>query len=100
MTKNLDSYKDTHITDIGERQSLYPFIASIFDANVFQIMVDSSNHIQPISGLHSLYNDNSKLNNQFIYYLHQVKSTVTAEKMILVGVCIKHLPKKNYSGKL
>ena len=102
--KNIAAYKDNHPTDIRERQSLYPFIAAVFDADVFQIMVDSTNHIQRISGLHSLHNDDKKLNNQFTYYLHQVKSNLTEEKIKLIKILhqtsvIRKIISENYSIK-
>ena len=100
--KNLAAYKDNRPTDIQERQALYPFIASIFDANVFQIMVDSSNHIQRISGLHTIDISDKKLNNRFIYYLHQAKSTMAAEKINLLKILeqtsdIRNVIRKNYN---
>ncbi len=90
--KNVLSYKDNHPTDIQERQSLYPFIASMYDANVFQIMFDSTNHIQRIKGLHTLDISDKKLNNRFIYYLHQAKSTMLAEKISLFKIYNKRWP--------
>jgi hypothetical protein len=100
--KNMATYKDNRPTDVQERQFLYPFIASIFDANVFQIMVDSSNHIQRITGLHTLDISDKKLNNQFIYYLHQAKSTITAEKIYLLKILqqtsdIRNIIHENYN---
>ncbi len=100
--KNLAGYKDNHPTEVQERQSLYPFIASIFDANVFQIMVDSTNRIQRISGLHTLDISDKKLNNRFIYYLHQVKSTMLAEKLNLLKILhqtsvIRNIIRENYN---
>jgi len=84
--KNIASLRDNHPTDIQERESLYPFIATIFEANVFQTMVDSTNHIQRITGLHTLDIGDKKLNNRFIYYLHQVKSTTVSEKVSLLKI--------------
>ena len=100
--KILIIYKDNYNTDKSERQYLYPFIASIFDANVFQIMVDSTNRIQRISGLHPLYTGDKKLDNQFIYYLHQIKSTLIAERNDLLIIlqqtsAIRNLVREKYN---
>jgi hypothetical protein len=100
--KNIASIRDNHPTDVQERESLYPFIASIFDANVFQTMVDSTNHIQRISGLHTLDIGDKKLNNRFIYYLHQVKSTTISEKVSLLRILqqtsgIRNIIRENYN---
>ncbi len=84
--KNIAAYRENHAVGMEERQLLYPFISIIFDANVFQTMVDSTNHIQRTSGLHSINNGDKKLNNQFIYYLHQIKSTIAAEKINLLSI--------------
>ena len=83
---NVATYKDNHSVGMEERRSLYPFISIIFDGNVFQTMVDSINHIKKTTGIHNINKSNQQLNNQFIYYLHQEKSTIVAEKINLLKV--------------
>ncbi len=83
---NVATYKDNHSVGMEERRSLYPFISIIFDANVFQTMVDSANRITRTTGIHSINKSNQQLNNQFIYYLHQEKSTIAAEKINLLKI--------------
>ena len=84
-----------------EQRDLYRFISTIFDANVFQAMVDSTNNIHRPVGLHTVNNTDKKLINQFIYYLHQVKSTKIAEKLNLQRLLrqtsqVRTIIRKNY----
>jgi hypothetical protein len=84
--KQDDSYTETTATDATERGFLYPFISKIFDANVFQTMVDSTNIIHRTTGIHHIKKADKEFINQFIYYIHQLKSSFIVEKEILVGM--------------
>ena len=96
------AYKVSISVSSTERYALYPFISTIFDAAVFTTMVDSANHIHLPVGLHIINISEKKLVNQFIYYLHQVRSTRVAESRILQNLLkqsteIRNLIKQNYT---
>ncbi|MEO8710906.1 MAG: hypothetical protein ABI405_02225 [Parafilimonas sp.] len=100
--RRLSIFEENHIVSGEEQKLLYPFIATIFEANVFQTMVDSlTNFIYPPAGLHTIDASDKKLIRQFIYYLHQVKSTRVAEKINLQRITqetstIRNIIKANY----
>jgi hypothetical protein len=94
-------YKSNLSVSSIEQRDLYPFISTIFEANVFEAMVDSANGIHRPVGLHIINNTDKKLINQFIYYLHQVKSTRIAEKLNLQKLLlqtsqVRTIIRKNY----
>jgi len=84
--KQDDNYSENSANDVTERGFLYPFISKIFDANVFQTMVDSTNIIHRTMGIHYIKKADKEFINQFIYYIHQLKSSFIVEKEILVGM--------------
>ena len=95
------SYKGSTSISSTERYDLYPFISAIFDAIVFPTMIDSANHIHPPVGLHVIDISDKKLVNQFIYYVHQVRSTRVEEnkslhKLLKQTTVIRNLIKQNY----
>ncbi len=77
-----DSYTANSLNDVTERGFLYPFISKIFDANVFQTMVDSTNIIHRTTGIHYIKKADKEFINQFIYYIHQLKSSFIVEKEV------------------
>jgi hypothetical protein len=81
-----DSYLQSCVNDVTERGFLYPFISKIFDSNVFQTMVDNFNVIHRIKGVHHIKPVDKEFINQFIYYVHQLKSTYIVEKSILIDM--------------
>ncbi len=81
-----DSYTANSLNDVTERGFLYPFISKIFDANVFQTMVDSTNIIHRTTGIHYIKKADKEFINQFIYYIHQLKSSFIVEKEVLVDM--------------
>ncbi len=81
-----DSYTANSLNDVTERGFLYPFISKIFDANVFQTMVDSTNIIHRATGIHYIKKADKEFINQFIYYVHQLKSSFIVEKEVLVDM--------------
>jgi len=84
--KQDDSYTANSENDVTERGFLYPFISKIFDANVFQTMVDSTNIIHRTTGIHYIKKADKEFINQFIYYIHQLKSSFIVEKEVLVDM--------------
>ncbi len=96
------NYKESISISSTERYALYPFISTIFDASVFPTMIDSVNHIHPPNGLHIINISDAKLINQFIYYVHQVRSTRVSEQQSLQKLLeqtteIRNLIKQNYT---
>ena len=80
-------YNVNRNNDLQERQLLYPFISKIFDANVFQLMVnDDDGMIVRPAGKHTLKSTDKDYINQFIYYVHQLKSSFIVEKKTLYGL--------------
>jgi hypothetical protein len=84
--KQDDNYSENSANDVTERGFLYPFISKIFDANVFQTMVDSTNIIHRTTGIHYIKRADKEFINQFIYYVHQLKSSFIVEKEVLVDM--------------
>jgi hypothetical protein len=85
--QEVNYYNSNRNNDLQERQLLYPFISKIFDANVFQTMVNNDDGIiERPAGNHTLKSTDKDYINQFIYYLHQVKSTFIVEKKTLYNL--------------
>ena len=82
--QRVNYYEVNARNDLQERELLYPFISKIFDANVFQTMVNNRDGIivKPV-GAHTLKTEDKEYINQFIYYVHQVKSSFIVEKKAL-----------------
>jgi hypothetical protein len=82
--QRVNYYEVNARNDLQERELLYPFISKIFDANVFQTMVNNSDGliVKPV-GKHALNGVDKDYINQFIYYVHQVKSSFVVEKKSL-----------------
>jgi hypothetical protein len=102
--QQVNYYNVNRNNDLQERQLLYPFISKIFDANVFQTIVnDDDGIIMRPTGKHTLKSTDKDYINQFIYYLHQVKSSFIVEKKTLYNLkdeatSILQLIKEDYNN--
>ncbi|MEO6819263.1 MAG: hypothetical protein ABI266_05500 [Ginsengibacter sp.] len=92
--KITDSYKSISALDQQEAQMSYPFLANLFDAEVFNTMegrshfsIDSTatsfSNIQKPEGNPQLRNYNDDAINQFIFYLHERNGSFILEVGIL-----------------
>jgi hypothetical protein len=82
--KKIEDYEYNSGFDRNEAEQLYPFIAKIFDPNVFETMFQGEVFSGPASvvkpkGLNKLNIENKELTKQFIYYLHQRKTSFKTE---------------------
>ena len=68
-TLNMRYKKGSDIIE-EERRSLYPFIAAIFDANVFQTMVASDNDVYPPAGMHTPNATDKKFQSTSLYIIY------------------------------
>ncbi len=103
--QQVNFYNINTYNDVQERELLYPFVSKIFDAYVFHTMVDNDagSIMRPV-GTHTLKNLDKEYINQFIYYLHLLKSSFIIEKKTLDNLKEKavstiQLIKKDYYQK-
>jgi len=66
-----------------ERAALYPFLGELFDANVFNEMLDENGKIIKPKRVAPLLTQDVTTINQFLFYNHQLKGSLLLEKQYL-----------------
>jgi hypothetical protein len=96
----LERYQYTLVRDDDEVEHLQPYLSKLFDASVFDAMIDSENVIHKPSGNPLLMSTDRFLINEFSYYVHQRITTTYLEVQTLeriqlrAGNTFKFLEKK------
>jgi hypothetical protein len=75
----IDRYKLTNGVALQEGQLLYPYISKLFNAMVFQSMINDKYEMAVPKGNPQLRVNDPELINELTYYLHQRKSTIVFE---------------------
>ncbi len=75
---SLDGYQYFLTRETDEIKNLLPLLSKLFNASVFDTMVDSENRIQKPSGNPPMRSSDPDLINEFSYYIHLRKSTTNA----------------------
>lgn len=86
--KYLESYEYNSAFDKSEAEHLYPYIARVFDPNVFETMVGNKltsgpKGVDRPTGINKIYNNDKTFIREFIYYLHQRKTSFQSELNLL-----------------
>ncbi len=76
---SLDGYQYFLTRESDEIKNLLPLLSKLFNASVFDAMVNSENRIQKPSGNPQMHSSDPDLINEFSYYIHLRKSTTNAE---------------------
>ncbi|HEV8079332.1 MAG TPA: hypothetical protein VGP43_01365 [Chitinophagaceae bacterium] len=82
----LDGYQYFLTREYDEIKNLLSFLSKIFNASVFDTMVDSENRIQKPTGNPPMRSSDPDLINEFSYYIHMRKSTTNAEMKSLLRI--------------
>ena len=75
----LERYQYSLVRDDKEVEHLHPYLSKLFDAIVFDEMIDSINVIHKPAGNPSLHITDPSLINEFSYYVHQLITTTYLE---------------------
>ncbi len=75
----LNGYQYFLMRENDEIQHLLPLLSKLFDASVFDTMVDSANQIHKPIGNPPMRSSDPDLINEFSYYIHLRKTTTNAE---------------------
>ncbi|HUS00199.1 MAG TPA: hypothetical protein VMY77_00645 [Chitinophagaceae bacterium] len=79
----LERYQYALLRDEQEVEHLHPYLAKLFDAGVFNAMIDSENVIhKPIENV-PMHSMDTSLINEFSYYVHQLITTTYVEIQVL-----------------
>jgi hypothetical protein len=85
----LERYQYAMVRDDIEVQHLQPYLSKLFDATVFNAMIDSANIIhKPLGNPRLLLSDPSLLN-EFSYYIHQLITTTYVEIQVLQRIQLR-----------
>jgi hypothetical protein len=85
----LEHYQYAVVRDDEEVQYLQPYLSKLFDATVFNAMIDSENIIHKPSGTPPLLSSDPSSINEFSYYIHQLISTTYLEIQMLQRVQLR-----------
>ncbi len=83
---SLEGYQYFITRENDEIKNLLSFLSKIFNASVFDTMVDSENRIQKPPGNPLIRSSDPDLINEFSYYIHMRKSTTNAEMKSLLRI--------------